>query len=177
MDLVGADCPRFVWARKMGIWPVLIAGAALALMFESAFGQTTRTGPSATSTVKSIPSSSSTSPNSPCNSTNPTSPCYTAGAPRNPCYSAVTPGEPCSTATTPDSQNLPAASAPPAATTPQAVSRAVTADQAKSKLEADGYSAISELKKDSKGNWRGKAVKDGSPANVTLDAAGNVTAK
>jgi hypothetical protein len=153
----------------------LIVATVLALSFitQNAFGQTTPTGPSSASTTKSIPSSSSTSPNSPCDPTNPTSPCYSANAPRNPCYSAAAPNEPCSNTTTPNSQTLPT---PPAqaVTTQFTAERAFTADQAKSKIEAEGFSNLSEVRKDAKGVWRGKATKDGLPVNVTLDG-GKVT--
>lgn len=154
---------------------ILVAGVALSSICNCAFGQTTRTSPSASSTSKNIPSSSSTSPNSPCNPTNPTSPCYSANAPRDPCYSAATPNEPCSTTTTPSSPITPAPSPLPA-TKQHPTGRAFTEDQAKSKLETEGYSSVSGLRKDVKGTWRGKAIKDGLPVNVTLDGDGNVTA-
>jgi hypothetical protein len=163
--------------RRAKLGSVLAAAVALCMISGCAFGQTTRTSPSASSTTKSIPSSSSTSPNSPCDSTNPTSPCYSANAPRNPCFNALAPNEPCSTTTTPNPPTAPPQSAPAAAITSQAISRAFTADQAKSQIEADGYSKVSGLKKDDKGIWQGKAVKDGLPVNVTLDTAGKVTAK
>ena len=155
----------------------LLEPTTLCLICSCAFGQTTRTSPSSASTSKSIPAASSTSPNSPCSNTNPTSPCYSANAPRNPCFNALAPDEPCSTTTTPNPQTAPPQSAPAAAITSQAISRAFTADQAKSQIEAEGYSKVSGLKKDDKGIWQGKAVKDGLPANVTLDTAGKVTAK
>jgi hypothetical protein len=168
--------PEIRLDRRANIHSIFLAAVVLSFIAHSAFGQTTRTGPSAASTIKSIPSSSSTSPNSPCSPTNPSSPCYSANAPRNPCYSAVAPNEPCSTTTTPNSQTSPAP-APPAATTSLATDdRAFTADQAKSQIEAKGYLNVLGLRKDAKGIWRGKAVKDGSPVNVTLDADGNVTA-
>jgi hypothetical protein len=161
--------------NRASIGSIFVTAVALWFIAQSAFGQTTRTGPSAASTTKSIPSSSSTSPNSPCNSTNPTSPCYSANAPRNPCYSAVTPNQPCSTTTTPNSQPLPT---PPAqaATTPITTERAFTTDQAKSKIEAEGFSNLSGLQRDAKGVWHGNAKKDGLPVSVTLDAEGKVTA-
>jgi hypothetical protein len=59
---------------------------------------------------------------------------------------------------------------------PQASTRAFTADQAKSKIEAKGYSDVSGLQRDAKGGWRGKAVKDGSPVSVILDVQGNIVA-
>lgn len=158
---------------------IVIAAAALSLAFGWASAQTTRTSPSASSTFKSIPSSSSTSPNSPCNPTNPTSPCYSANAPREPCYSAVTPDKPCSTTTTPPPQTLPAPAASPSVSPnlPSSTGSVFTTDQAKSQIEAAGYSNISELRKNSKGVWQGKAVKDGLTVDITLDKAGNVTTK
>lgn len=151
---------------------IFVAIAALSLISGSAFGQTTRTGTSASSTIKSITSSSSTSPNSPCSSTNPTSPCYSANAPRNPCYSAAAPDEPCSTTTTPSTLPAP----PPAATTTrQSTVHAITEDQAKSQIEAQGYPGVFGLRKDAKGVWRGSTVRDGSTVNVMLDEKGNVT--
>jgi hypothetical protein len=170
----GKRAPDIRRGNQAIVGMIFMATATLGLTLDCAFGQTTRTNPSAASTTKSIPSSSSTSPNSPCNPTNPTSPCYSANAPRNPCYSAVAPNEPCSTTATPNSQT----STPPteAATTPFTTERAFTADQAKSKIEAKGYSDLSGLRKDAKGVWRGKATKDGLPVSVTLDAEGKVTA-
>jgi hypothetical protein len=63
----------------------------------------------------------------------------------------------------------------PITTSPQAA-HAFTADQAKSRIEANGYSNVSGLQKDAKGIWRGKAVKDGKPVNVILDLQGSVVA-
>jgi hypothetical protein len=163
--------------NRANIGSVVLTAVALSFVAQSAFGQTTRTGPSSASTSKSIPSSSSTSPNSPCNPTNPTSPCYSANAPRNPCFSAVSPDEPCSTTTTPNTPILPAPAESAATTTSSATDRAFTADQAKSRIEAQGYPGISGLRKDTEGIWRGKAMKDGSIVSVTLDLDGNVTAK
>jgi hypothetical protein len=96
-------------------------------------------------------------------------------APRNPCYSAVAPDEPCSTTVTPNSPI-----SPPSPKTESAIQhsteRAFTADQAKSRIEAEGYASVSGLRKDAKGQWRGKAMKDDLSVNVTLDANGKVTA-
>ena len=165
---------RIRFGKQVDVRAIFVTTAALLLISGCAFGQTTRTGPSASSTIKTIPFSSSTSPNSPCSPTNPTSSCYSANAPRNPCYSAAAPNEPCSTTTTPNSPASP--TPPPAATTSLATDRAFTADQAKAQIAAQEYSNVSGLKKDAKGIWRGKAVKDGLPVNVTLDANGGVTA-
>ena len=163
---------RFV--RRANTCAIFLIAATLPLMSGYAFGQTTRTNPSSSSTSSTIPSSSSTSPNSPCSPTNPSSPCYSAKSPRNPCYSAVAPNEPCSSTITPPSQPS-AAPEPRGATTTQAAVRAFTEDQAKSQIEAKGYSSVSGLRRDTKGRWSGKAEKDGSLVNVTLDVNGNVT--
>jgi hypothetical protein len=154
---------------------IFLSAISLSLVAVAAVAQTTRTSPSASSTTSSIPSSSSTSANSPCSRTNPSSPCYSANAPRDPCYSALAPDQPCSTTVTPNSA---ATEAPPAVTftTSPTSDRAFTADQAKAQIEAQGYSEVSGLKKDSRGVWRGKAVKDGSRENMTLHVNGSVTA-
>jgi hypothetical protein len=155
----------------------LLAAGALCMASCWALAQTTRTSPSSSSTTKSIPSSSSTSPNSPCNPANPTSPCYSANAPRDPCYSAVTPNEPCSTTTAPPSLNSPPAQAPAPPKLQLSTGSALTTDQAKSQIEAAGYSNVAGLRRDSKGVWRGTAVKDGLAADITLDETGKVSAK
>jgi len=154
----------------------LVLVAAVTFCFvSSAFGQTTRTSPSASSTAKSIPSSSSTSPSAPCYPMNPTSPCYSANAPRNPCYSAVAPNDPCSTTVTPSSQSGPPPATPATSAGSKAPFHALTADQAKARIEANGFSNVSELRRDTLGIWRGKAEKDGLMVDVTLDRDGNAS--
>jgi ABC-type phosphate transport system substrate-binding protein len=49
-----------------------------------------------------------------------------------------------------------------------------TEGQARSRIEAQGYTNISELKKDDQGMWRGRAMRNGSSVNVMLDFKGNV---
>ena len=85
------------------------------------------------------------------------------------------------------SQNPPAQSGPnnPAVNTtgtnnanaPVAGANSFTEGQAKSRIEAGGYSDISELKKDDNGVWRGKAKKEGKSVDVSLDFQGNVIAR
>jgi hypothetical protein len=77
--------------------------------------------------------------------------------------------------TTPYFSTTPAVS-PRITTSPQAPARAFTEDQAKSRLEAKGYSSVSGLQKDATGIWRGKAMKDGKPVNVILDFQGSIVA-
>ena len=49
-----------------------------------------------------------------------------------------------------------------------------TEAQAKSRLEAAGYSSIGTLTKDDKGIWRGSATKGGSSTSVSVDFQGNI---
>ena len=52
-----------------------------------------------------------------------------------------------------------------------------TMGQAKSRIEARGYSQVQGLKKDDNGVWRGTATKDGKSAAVSVDFQGNVVAE
>jgi hypothetical protein len=52
-----------------------------------------------------------------------------------------------------------------------------TEGQAKSRIEAKGFSNISGLRKDASGVWRGTAMKGGKQANVSVDFQGNVVAQ
>lgn len=52
-----------------------------------------------------------------------------------------------------------------------------TEEQAKSRIEARGFSGVSGLMKDSDGIWRGKAMKNGASHDVALDYQGNVFPK
>jgi len=84
-------------------------------------------------------------------------------------------------------QNPPAQSTPnnPAVNTtgrnnadhPVAGANSFTEGQAKSRIEASGFSEISKLNKDSDGVWRGQAKKDGKNVEVSLDFQGNVVAR
>jgi hypothetical protein len=79
---------------------------------------------------------------------------------------------------TPPRTNTPAVTTPnsppnPAAPVPGANS--FTEGQAKSRIEARGYTQVSGLTKDADGVWRGKATKAGKTVSVSLDFQGNVT--
>ncbi len=50
-----------------------------------------------------------------------------------------------------------------------------TEGQAKSRLEENGYSSVSALKKDDNGVWKGKATHSGKQVNVSVDYRGNIT--
>ena len=50
-----------------------------------------------------------------------------------------------------------------------------TEGQARSRIESRGYTNVTNLKKDDKGVWRGRAMMKGKQVNVSLDFQGNVT--
>ncbi|MGO4175776.1 PepSY domain-containing protein [Bosea sp. TAF32] len=50
-----------------------------------------------------------------------------------------------------------------------------TEGQAKSRLEANGYSQVGPLTKDANGIWKGSATHGGAKVNVTVDYRGNIT--
>lgn len=52
-----------------------------------------------------------------------------------------------------------------------------TEGQAKSRLEANGYSQVGPLTKGADGVWKGSATHGGSKVNVTVDYRGNITRK
>lgn len=58
---------------------------------------------------------------------------------------------------------------------PVAGSNSFTESEARARLMKYGYTDISDLKKDDKSIWRGKAVKDGKSMPISLDYQGNIT--
>ena len=58
--------------------------------------------------------------------------------------------------------------------TPVAGANSFTKSEAKSHIEAKGYTHGTSLKKDASGVWRGMAMKDGQSGPVSLDYQGNV---
>ena len=52
-----------------------------------------------------------------------------------------------------------------------------TEGQAKSKLESNGFTNVSALKKDNDGVWRGKAQKGAQAMDVSVDFKGNVISR
>jgi sporulation protein YlmC with PRC-barrel domain len=57
---------------------------------------------------------------------------------------------------------------------PYAGANSFTQAQARSRIENHGFTAVSDLKKDDEGIWRGTAVVNGKTVNVALDYKGNV---
>jgi hypothetical protein len=94
-------------------------------------------------------------------------PSATQSAPANADAPATTNNAPANPAVKTTEGNNPGAPAPGA--------NSFTEGQAKARIEARGYANVSDLAKDTNGFWRGKAMKDGKPVNVTLDYQGNVT--
>jgi hypothetical protein len=62
------------------------------------------------------------------------------------------------------------------APTPAKGANSFTAGEARSRIEKNGFTNVSELTKDGDGVWHGKAQKSGSPTSVWLDYKGNVGA-
>jgi hypothetical protein len=68
-------------------------------------------------------------------------------------------------------------SSTPTPAAPAAGSNSFTMAQAKSRIEAAGYTDVSGLAKDKDGVWRAMASKGGASTNVSLDYQGNVLPK
>jgi hypothetical protein len=49
-----------------------------------------------------------------------------------------------------------------------------TADQAQRRIEAGGFSRVSDVRKAAKGAWRARADSNGRQVNVILDFEGNI---
>ncbi len=69
----------------------------------------------------------------------------------------------------------PAPNAPADANAPLPGANSFTEGQAKSRLEANGYTNVTELKKDDNGVWKGKATHSGAQVTVSVDYRGNIT--
>ena len=63
------------------------------------------------------------------------------------------------------------------AATPQPGANSFTEGQARSRIEAAGFTNVSELEKDDQGIWRGRGMRDGRQVGVALDFTGNVTSR
>ena len=48
-------------------------------------------------------------------------------------------------------------------------------EQAKAKIESEGYTDVSALKQNDKGMWTGTAMKDGKPVQLSLNAEGQLS--
>ena len=52
-----------------------------------------------------------------------------------------------------------------------------TEGQARSRIEAQGFSNVTDLRKDDQGIWRGKAMRNGQSTGVAIDYRGTVQAQ
>ncbi len=63
------------------------------------------------------------------------------------------------------------------AATPQPGANSFTEGQARSRIEAAGFSNVTELQKDDQGIWRGRGTREGRQVGVALDFTGAVTSR
>ena len=63
------------------------------------------------------------------------------------------------------------------AATPQPGANSFTEGQARSRIEAAGFTNVTELQKDDQGIWRGRGRRGGQTVSVALDFQGNVTSR
>jgi hypothetical protein len=66
---------------------------------------------------------------------------------------------------------------PPNPGAPVAGANSFTEGQAKSRIEAHGFTSVGRLKKDSDGVWRGTATQSGKSVKVSVDFQGNVVSQ
>ncbi|AMJ59384.1 PepSY domain-containing protein [Bosea sp. PAMC 26642] len=64
--------------------------------------------------------------------------------------------------------------APADANAPLPGANSFTEGQAKSRLEANGYTDVTDLKKDDNGVWKGMAMNAGAKVSVSVDYRGNI---
>ena len=122
---------------------------------------TAQTGTSATPTAPSQPAAAS-APGTVGSSTQPaTGTAASAGTSSRPTIAS-------------GSSNQAIATTGASASTPAKGKNSFTLSQARSRLQARGFTQVSGLKKDSDGVWRGQGQKDGSSVSVWLDYKGNV---
>ena len=66
---------------------------------------------------------------------------------------------------------------PPNPGAPVAGANSFTEGQAKSRIEAQGFTSVGQLKKDRDGVWRGTATQSGKSVKVSVDFQGNVVSQ
>jgi len=72
------------------------------------------------------------------------------------------------------STTAPTPTSPVDANAPLPGANSFTEGQAKSRLEANGYTNVTGLKKDDNGVWKGTATNAGAQVNVSVDYRGNI---
>ncbi|MDB5414031.1 MAG: hypothetical protein JWR10_2366 [Rubritepida sp.] len=83
-------------------------------------------------------------------------------------------GTPMAPAATAPAATAPDRNRPPVTTMPAEGANSFTEGQARSRMEAAGYTNVQGLRKDDQGVWRGRAMRNGSQTDVGLDFHGNV---
>jgi hypothetical protein len=73
------------------------------------------------------------------------------------------------------STTSPTPNSPVDANAPLPGANSFTEGQAKSRLEANGYTDVTGLKKDENGVWKGMATNAGAKVTVSVDYRGNIT--
>jgi periplasmic protein CpxP/Spy len=63
----------------------------------------------------------------------------------------------------------------PVTTERSGASAALSEEQAKAKIESEGYMEVSDLKQDDKGMWTAKAMRDGKAVQISLNAEGRIS--
>lgn len=72
------------------------------------------------------------------------------------------------------STTAPTPTSPVDANAPLPGANSFTEGQAKSRLEANGYTDVTDLKKDDNGVWKGSAMNAGAKVSVSVDYRGNI---
>nr|WP_314075682.1 hypothetical protein [uncultured Roseococcus sp.] len=86
---------------------------------------------------------------------------------------AQAPAAPAPGAATPMAPST-SSSAPAVGTVPASGANSFTEAQARSRIEAAGFTNVSELQKDDQGVWRGRADRNGATTQVGVDYQGTV---
>ena len=76
-----------------------------------------------------------------------------------------------------DAVNVKPADSPQTTGSVEPGANSFTEAQARSRIEAQGFSNITDLRKDDQGIWRGKAMRNGQSVGVALDYKGTIQAQ
>lgn len=154
---------------------ILLAGLVLPLLIAPAFSQTAAQPGGANATPPSSAPGGKPAPAGTSAMTPPAATGSTAMPTPTPAPTAMTPAPmpaptamtPTATTTTGTAATLPTGGAPGA--------NSFTEGQAKTRLEDKGYTAVSGLKKDADGIWRGTAMMGSKSVSVSVDYKGDIT--
>jgi hypothetical protein len=159
---------------------ILLAGLALPLFIAPALSQTAQPGGS-TATMPPTASGSAAvpapmaAPMTPPGGTTALVPAAPGSAVLPMTAPAPTAMMPVPKVTTPTATTTTAATGAATATGGAPGANSFTEGQAKSRLEKEGYTAVSGLTKDADGIWRGTAMKNAKSVSVGVDYKGNIS--